>query len=178
MNLFVTGSAQPKMRRTLLSSTLNGSDENQTHTNAQVLISYLETFMYKVFVLRGSTQSLHLRGKASGINSPRQRPLKLETPSSSTVKTLQRNIQSSSSFPHLVLLQYKVASQLTRSRRCFRQCAGVENHSDSPRAASKSRQSFWLTSSSSIDSMICCHSARHAHLFLCIRTAVVYYSKG
>ena len=67
------------------------SDENQTHTNAQVLISYLETFIHKVFVLRGSTQSLHLRGKASGINSPRQRPLKLETPSSSTVKTLQRN---------------------------------------------------------------------------------------
>ena len=163
MNLFITGSVQPRMSRALLSSTLNGTVMKvKRHTSAQVLISYLETLIYKVFVLRGNTQSLNLRGKGSRINSPRQRPLKLETPSSSsTVKTLQRNIQSSSSF---ALLQYKIASHLTRSRRCFRQCAGVEKHSDSPRAASRRRQCFWFTSSSSIDS-ICCHSARHAHLY-------------
>ena len=51
------------------------------------LISYLDALIYKVFVLPGSTQSLQLRGKASRINSPRQRALKLQT-SSSIMKTL------------------------------------------------------------------------------------------
>ena len=95
----------------------------RNHMNAQVLISYLDTLIYKVFVLPGSTQSLQLRGKASRINSPRQRPLKLETPSS-IMKTLQRSIQSSSSFTPSCVIPVQ-SSQLTHTvKKMFQAVCG------------------------------------------------------